>query len=82
MSIVSKMYRFLSLSIVLYISVFVYYGFHEITLLFIICISSNWEKELKKKEEDCKLYELQEQKWAITILARLLQNDVDNKAKL
>ena len=40
------------------------------------------KKELKKKEEDCKLYELQEQKWAITTLARLLQNDVDNKAKL
>ena len=45
MSIVSKMDRFLSLNVVLYIFVFVYYGFYEITLFFIICISSKWEKQ-------------------------------------
>ena len=72
MSIVSKMYRFLSLNVVLYISVFVYYGFHKITLFFIICISLKWEKQQKKTNEDCKTYKLKEQKWAIPILTRLL----------
>ena len=73
--------RFLSLNVVLYIFVFVYYGFYEVTLLFIICIPSKWEKQ-KKKKEDCKTYKLKEQKWTITISAKLLQNDLDNRAKL
>ena len=42
-------YRFLSLNVVLYIFVFVYYGFY-ITLFFIICISSKWVKKMRTQK--------------------------------
>ena len=35
-----------------------------------------------KKKEDHKTYKFKEQNWTITVSASLLQNDLDNKAKL
>ena len=42
----------------------------------------NGKKNKKRRKKIVKTYELKEQKWTITVLARLLQNDLDNKAKL
>ena len=39
-------------------------------------------KKNKRRRKKTKTYKLKEQKWTMTILARLLQNDLESKAKL
>ena len=46
-----KFCRFLALNVAQYILVFVYYGFHE-TTFFIICISSKWENNKRKRNKN------------------------------
>ena len=39
-------------------------------------------KKNKRRRKKTKTYKLKEQKWTMTILARLLQNDLESKDKL